>query len=412
MNTVHEFYGIYKNQSETDWEFCWRCICAKIEGNIQCDWEDIVEYFDLGIHRDSLRKAVNVGDFSAYKVSKYYEEKLLKQTIDSKSKGEKELDQKIHQLQMEKFKLKDERSALNKVLRLQARWQELLDVIKQEVCNQNTEKYVKVNNKYSESASNEAVLFVSDTHIGMTVNNPLNVYNKEVCIERFNKLTKSTITNCKRNDVKTLNIILGGDIIEGIINLTGRIQQNEDIVHQIFTASELLTEMIVELSNNIEYVNVWSTNGNHARMSKDAKEALDGENFESIVYEYIKIKIELLQERNQVGTNITLNDNDYPDMAIVHINNCNKVVAGSHGTKDRKAINNVSRINSYLPIEIDYYMMGHLHNSHHQNNCYVNGCFSGSSEWAQGQRYNNEPVQIMLVFFEDSSTSLCEMNLK
>ena len=150
MNTVHEFYGIYKNQTETDWEFCWRCICAKIEGNIQCDWEDIVEYFDLGIHRDSLRKAVNVGDFSAYKVSKYYEEKLLKQTIDSKSKGEKELDQKIHQLQMEKFKLKDERSALNKVLRLQARWQELLDIIKHEVYSQGTEKYVKVNNKYND----------------------------------------------------------------------------------------------------------------------------------------------------------------------------------------------------------------------------------------------------------------------
>ena len=57
-------------------------------------------------------------------------------------------------------------------------------------------------------------------------------------------------------------------------------------------------------------------------------------------------------------------------------------------------------------------MIGHLHNSHHQNNCYVNGCLSGSNEWAQGQRYNNDPMQIMLVFYEDGSTTLCEMNLK
>ena len=62
-----------------------------------------------------------------------------------------------------------------------------------------------------------------------------------------------------------------------------------------------------------------------------------------------------------------------------------------------------------LPITIDYYMMGHLHNSHHQYNCYVNGCLSGSNEYAQGLRYNNDPVQIMLVFFEDGSTTLCEM---
>ena len=54
-------------------------------------------------------------------------------------------------------------------------------------------------------------------------------------------------------------------------------------------------------------------------------------------------------------------------------------------------------------------MMGHLHNSHHQYNCYVNGCLSGSNEYAQGLRYNNDPVQIMLVFFDDGSTTLCEI---
>ncbi len=409
---MNNFFGIDRIKGESDWEFCWRCIVAKIERKIDCDWQEIIDEFQLGCHIDTLRKSVNVGAFSAYKVAQFYEDKLLNLPKNEESSAEKELKGKVNQLQMEKMKLKDERTELNRLLRLQARWEELLSVIQKEVNRSDLDKYVDEVNYYITDEQNEAVLFVSDTHIGMTVDNSLNVFNKDVCIERFNKLTQSTIKNCRRNNVTTLNVILGGDIIEGIINLTGRIQQNEDVVRQIFTGAELITELIVELSRNIKKVNVWSTNGNHARMSKDAKEALDGESFESILYEYVKIKIELLQEKKQIGNNISLNENDYPDIAIVHINNCNKIVAGSHGTKDRKAMHNVSRINSFLPITVDYYMIGHLHNSHHQNNCYVNGCLSGSNEWAQGQRYNNDPMQIMLVFYEDGSTTLCEMNLK
>lgn len=406
------FFGIDRLKGESDWEFCWRCIVAKVEKQIDCDWQEIIDEFQLGCHIDTLRKSVNVGAFSAYKVAQFYEEKLLNLPKNEETNAEKEIKGKVNQLQMEKMKLKDERTELNRLLRLQARWEELLSLIEKEVNHADLDKYVDEVNYYITEEQNEAVLFVSDTHIGMTVDNALNVFNKDVCIERFNKLAQSTIKNCRRNDVTTLNVIIGGDIIEGIINLTGRIQQNEDVVKQIFTGAELITELIVELARNVKKVNVWSTNGNHARMSKDAKEALDGESFESILYEYVKIKIELLQERKQIGNNITLNENEYPDIAIVHINNCNKIVAGSHGTKDRKAMHNVSRINSFLPINVDYYMMGHLHNSHHQNNCYVNGCLSGSNEWAQGQRYNNDPLQIMLVFYKDGSTTLCEMNLK
>ena len=407
-----KFQELEQYKGETDWEFCWRCICAKIEGTINCDWQDIVEEFDLPLHRDSLRKAVNVGDFSAYKVAQHYEQKLQKLAKEKQPKAEKELDDKVHQLQKEKMKLKDERSALNAKLRLQARWEVLLETIEEAVKTVDTKKYLNHNKDFIKThEENEAVLMISDIHIGMTIDNELNKFNKEICVQRFNKLVKSTVANCQRNNITTLNVVLGGDIIEGIINISGRIQQNENVVEQIFTGAELMTEVIVNLSKHIKQVNVWSVNGNHARMSKDTKEALDGESFETMLYEYIKMKIALLSHKIDLS-NVKLNDNDYPDMAIIKIKNCGKTVAASHGTKDKKAIHNVSRINSFLPITIDYYMMGHLHNSHHQYNCYVNGCLSGSNEYAQGLRYNNDPVQIMLVFFEDGSTTLCEMNLK
>lgn len=408
---MDNFFGVKRLKNETDFEFCLRVCMAKAEKSIDADWGEICEAFNLGLHPDSLRKNF-VGPMGVQHVVKYFDDKLWKQLQETKTGAEKDLENKIHQMQKEKMKLKDERSALNRILRLQSRWEALLEIIKDEVENMSDEKYINYNKHIIETdGDNEAVLMISDTHIGMTVDNELNVYNKEVCIERFHKLIDSTIKNCKRNDVTTLNIILGGDLVEGIINLTGRIQQNEDVVHQVFTAYEIITEVIVELSKYVKKINVWNTNGNHARISKDVKECLEGESFETIIYEYIKLKLETLSHKIDLS-NVTLNDNEYPDLAIIHIKNCNKTVAASHGTKDKKAQTNVSRINSFLPITIDYYMMGHLHNSHHQNNCYVNGCLSGSNEWAQGQRYNNDPLQIMLIFFEDGSTTLCEMNLR
>ena len=331
---------------------------------------------------------------------------------EAKVKRYNDLHSKEVQIQKERERQKDERRAYTNLVKSQARWEQILETLEIGLREADTSKFLDSVVKYEVEEENEAVLMLSDTHIGMTINNALNIYNKEVCIKRFNKLVEQVLKNCKKNSVKRLNIIIAGDIIEGIINTSGRVTQNENVVEQIFTASELVTETLVKLSLSIPQIRVWNTNGNHARMSKDTKESLNGESFETIIYEYVKMRIEILKQRDKIGWNIKFNDNDYPDIAVVEIENCDKLVVASHGTKDRSIKNNLSRINQFLDIKADYYLMGHVHHSAHEYNCYTNGCLSGSNEYAQNQRYNNEPMQIMLIFFENSSTILCEMNLK
>ena len=331
---------------------------------------------------------------------------------EAKVKRYNDLHSKEVQIQKERERQKDERRAYTNLVKSQARWEQILETLEIGLREADTSKFLDNVVKYEIEEENEAVLMLSDTHIGMTINNALNVYNKEVCIKRFNKLVEQVLKNCKKNSVKRLNVIIAGDIIEGIINTSGRVTQNENVVEQIFTASELVTETLVRLSLSIPQIRVWNTNGNHARMSKDTKESLNGESFETIIYEYVKMRIEILKQRDKIGWNIKFNDNDYPDIAVVEIENCDKLVVASHGTKDRSIKNNLSRINQFLDIKADYYLMGHVHHSAHEYNCYTNGCLSGSNEYAQNQRYNNEPMQIMLIFFENSSTVLCEMNLK
>ena len=331
---------------------------------------------------------------------------------EAKVKRYNDLHSKEVQIQKERERQKDERRAYTNLVKSQARWEQILETLEIGLREADTSKFLENVMTYEVEEENEAVLMLSDTHIGMTINNALNVYNKEVCIKRFNKLVEQVLKNCKKNSVKRLNVIIAGDIIEGIINTSGRVTQNENVVEQIFTASELVTETLVRLSLSIPQIRVWNTNGNHARMSKDTKESLNGESFETIIYEYVKMRIEILKQRDKIGWNIKFNENDYPDIAVVEIENCDKLVVASHGTKDRTIKNNLSRINQFLDIKADYYLMCHVHHSAHEYNCYTNGCLSGSNEYAQNQRYNNEPMQIMLIFFENSSTVLCEMNLK
>lgn len=58
-----------KLENETDYEYGLRLISIKVEEKPDdLDWEDIVTLLHLDCHRDSLRKAANVTEFSGYKV--------------------------------------------------------------------------------------------------------------------------------------------------------------------------------------------------------------------------------------------------------------------------------------------------------------------------------------------------------
>ena len=115
--------------------FCWRCICAKIEKEVEAEWQDIIEFFNLPLHRDSLRKAVNVGEFSAYNIYKYMEDKIANMVIDSQPQQAQdellmELEMKKIELYKERVKLRDERNERNKFYTVEARWKILLNYLK------------------------------------------------------------------------------------------------------------------------------------------------------------------------------------------------------------------------------------------------------------------------------------------
>ena len=174
---MNNFFGIDRIKGESDWEFCWRCIVAKIERQIDCDWQEIIDEFQLGCHIDTLRKSVNVGAFSAYKVAQFYEEKLLNLPKNEESSAEKEIENKKRQLQIERQMLKDERTNLNRLLRTEARWNAIVEMLEEKV-----EKYeyeptdYMLSHKYAPGKA-EACVLLSDWHIGSDFETFINSFN-------------------------------------------------------------------------------------------------------------------------------------------------------------------------------------------------------------------------------------------
>ena len=102
---MNNFFGIDRLKGESDFEFCLRCCLAKINGEIDADWQEIVEFFNLECHVDTLRKKFN-GPFAMQHVIRHYEEKLVEAQVPEPIDAVKEIEQKRQQLVKEKQKLK------------------------------------------------------------------------------------------------------------------------------------------------------------------------------------------------------------------------------------------------------------------------------------------------------------------
>ena len=396
---------IKKQLGETDFEYGLRLIENKVEKNVDLDWQDIVEILNLDCHRDSLRKSCNVGKYNAVTVSKYYKDKIEELVKDnSNSNAQKllnELRQEKIEIQKEKYKLQDEKREIRNFIRTEARWEELKEIIVNEV--QKLKDLPAYDKNYLENCKQMACLLLSDIHFGIEVENNINKYNTDIAKMRLSKLKDKTIKYCRQHNVKQLNLEILGDLVSGIIHTTTRLYQQEDIISQVMQISEILANFICELSNEIEIINIYYAVGNHSRVSPAYKESLNEENFEYLIKWYLK-------ERLKNMYNVKFKDNEFDDEICV-FDVFDKTIASSHGHFDRPndAINKVSKM---LNVHIDQFHLAHYHNFCIKDNVITNGTIMGLDQYAKSKRFKNEISQTLIIYYENGDECYYKINLK
>lgn len=312
----------------------------------------------------------------------------------------KEIEKQKDELYKERVKLRDKQREINNCLREESRFENLREVLINALSDMPKLKdFKKV--EYTPKENLEASLLISDVHMGIKIDNQFNYYDMDVVQDRLNQLVNKTIYYCKLHKVQKLNVALLGDIVSGIIQVTGRVEQEEDIITQVITAGEMLSNIILELNKYIPEVCVLTVFGNHSRVISDKKISLNRENFERLIYHHIKTRLP------NIKVVTSLND----DFLVCKI--ANKTVILTHGDKD--GINNaVYNFENLLNVKPDEIYMGHFHSFmiKDNNDCeiIVNGSTVGTDDYAVSIRKSTKPSQTLRVYDMDVCTYKIVLN--
>lgn len=401
--TKLEFYDYVKSFNKNPGEFTEDeiydiCVAHK---NLESgkNWNEVVSLLGVDKSGESLRKWTfrrQEEDGTAKRNVKQLTDKTVSEL--SSEEAVKNVSDQLAEIYIAKTQVRDTWNAYRRNLRDEARIRSMKDSLVEaagKLDKLSVEKYIEFDDVDENSV--EAVLLLSDLHIGVNCDNYYNTYNSDVAAIRLANLVRNTIKYCKANNVSKLNIINLGDMIQGLIHTNARLEQELDVTEQIMIASELVAQTVNVLNKEIPYVTYRSVLDNHSRAMANLSEHIEKENFNRLVDWYV-------QERLKDSDVEFIDDNIDRGIGMFTLENGKKVMF-SHGHLDKKS----SIVQDMIGLTrewVDYIFLGHYHNcaehTFQGTKVYVNGSICGTEQYAFGRRLFGDPAQKLLIFDHDN----------
>lgn len=369
-------------------------LIGKVEGSVDMGWDEVCDYIGADIHPDSLRKAFATTEYGGYSVAKYLMDKTANELTEEMVKR---LQSKKDEEYKERIRLQDARREYNKELRAEARYENLVNIMKDclsDVVTSNIEfgkKHLHIENKKSKYA----ILMLSDWHYGALCDSQWNYYDTNVAKERAEQLIAKTQSYILSLGITDLIVEINGDMCEGMINIGNRVASEESVVEQIINVSKLLSKCILSLKPYVNSIKVVTTLGNHGRLTSNKKEQADErENFEMLIPEFLRLTL---------GDDIPIVTSQGLDFVKYEFDD--KIICLSHGHHDKatSAIDNMIRVYKVVPDEIH---LGHWHHMSDLNDSnihvVVNGSIKGVDDFGlKATRCTTQPSQNLIVYGKD-----------
>ena len=325
------------------------------------------------------------------------EDQQLQNMIDENNRLKREI-------QKEKQKLSDERVEFNRQIRQEARKESYVDMVKRIICEDTEPMNVNVHYTLFNSQT-DLLCHLTDIHTGIEINTWKNVFNEDVLKQRIEKYTSDILDIRGLHQSQNCYLIIG-EILSGLIHSNLRLQNNMDLMEQFKYVSELISAMLVRLANNFNHIYVYTTPGNHSRISPKKEDSLDGENMDVLLSFYLKARLQNVD-------NVSICDNTIePEIAMFNIRGNN--VFSAHGHKDSPA-NVVQNFTMMFGIKPDIVLLGHRHTNGlttvYDTKVIESGCVSGSDAYAVSIRKTNKPEQTVSVIGENGLICLYDIKL-
>ena len=301
-------------------------------------------------------------------------------------------DEKL-EMQKEKIRMRDQKRLMNTKLRELARLEHLENYLEDTVEAIEPIKFPKL--KAKEQGDKEAMVIISDAHVGMKIDSKFNTYNTTIAQERLDSLQEEVFSKVKKENIQKLYITNLGDAIHGHINVTGRIESEENSIEQTVLFCNMLEKFIEPFLQ--EGIDVTFTNiaGNHSRLLSNKKESLGtAENFERLFTVFLGKAFSKFDNYSQIDD----------EEGIVELDIKGKKIVQVHADLDKGA-GVVTKLNDMLGTSIDYLFTGHVHNhfvKEHGNAIqYGVGSLAGLDSYAISSRFSGRASQLYLTFDEN-----------
>lgn len=298
-----------------------------------------------------------------------------------------------------KRQVSDQRREYNKLLVSDARADNLTEKLIESAENINNFKPLCFDNYENIYGEKEAILCISDIHYGLVCENIWNKYNTDIAKYRLEILTKKVIEHLKTHTISKLHIILLGDLAHGAIHTSVRVASEEDTCDQLIQISELIAEVVAELSRYVNEVKVYSTYGNHLRTIQNKNDSIHSDNMEKIVPWW-------LRQRFQNCEKIEVIDSEFYEFIKFNVLGYNILV--THGDLDNFRNLGVTMNTLFSKVygeTIDYTLSGDKHHLEEFEQFGIESILipsmCGTDQYANDKRLYSKPMQTLLIFNEE-----------
>jgi hypothetical protein len=362
------------------------------------EWQDVADFrseFNGDLeHRDTVRKGSKL-------LYEYIDAGWVNEPVETENNSD---NSELIKMRKEKIKLSDARVEYNRLIRQEARKESYVDMVKRIICENVEPMNISVHYTLFNS-STDLLVHLTDIHTGIEIHNWKNDFNEDILKQRIEKFTSDILDIREQHGSENCYLVIG-EILSGIIHNNLRLQNNMDLMEQFKYVSELISAMLTRLANHFNHIYVYTTPGNHSRISPKKEEALDGENMDVLLPFYLKARMQNVE-------NITICDNTVePEIAMFNIRGNN--VFAAHGHKDSPS-NVVQNFTMMFNIKPDIVLLGHRHTNAmetvYDTKVIQSGCVSGSDAYAMSIRKTNKPEQTVSVIGENGLICLYDIQL-
>ena len=346
------------------------------------EWGDYILGTDNNYSSENLRKAF------------YVVYKLLNKIDENNCDYDaiKDLENLRDEIYKERCRLQDIQREKRNDLRVEARFENLLEVVKDNIGFMPTYEIKDFKSINKNQDKKYAVLQLSDWHCGALVDNQFNYYNVDTMVDRATKVRNNALEYCKLHNVTDLVIEINGDMVNGAIHVSSRVESEEGVIQQVITVTDVLAKLINSMKPYFNSIKIVTTLGNHGRLTPNKSDSITNENFEMLIPTMLRDKLSDIKIIDSKGLDFTKYEID------------GKIIMVSHGQNDSmtKVISDFSKMFKVVPNEVH---LGHTHSYTDINDCdikvTVNGSLIGSDDYAVTIRKVTTPSQNLIVYEKD-----------